>query len=155
MQLRIVTGERASGRAQAIRGYPTVCNFTLTVNCENLLLREILQQIPETQHDHLMCNNEYARSGTGVMQAHGVKHTAKPQYYVAPTLPAWRTMIKLSQSRTHLRLIRKLLGNSELGEPVKNTKLTFAQALIRQDLCLFVQSAHLCNAVNGLLRAHI
>lgn len=59
-QLRVVHRRRVVQWTQLIRSYTTVRDIGFMIDFKNLRLSQILKQIPQAQHDHLMCHNEHA-----------------------------------------------------------------------------------------------
>ena len=105
-------------------GNPTIHDVTLFIDLENTGLIELLEQISQAHHDHLVRHDQHA--ATRIVQTQCIERAAQPQNHIAPAFTAGWTVIKLANLRSQLRLVREQLHDAGLGEAIQNAKLALA-----------------------------
>src|SRR5689334_3244483 len=141
-------------RVEFVRSDGTVGYLFLFIDSQNLLFRHSLQQITKAVDGDLVGEDEYALAA--VVAREGVNHTAEAQDDVAPAFAPWRPVIELAERRARFSQIRIFLLYAEASQTIKNAKLLFAQALVRDETYLLpVYTRRFECALRRLLRTNV
>src|SRR6185503_3685788 len=100
-------GEDERVAVEDVFGNPAICDVPGFVDLENPALIELLEEIAQTQHDHLMRDDEHARSRLAVMEAQRIEERSQSQNDVGPTLAARRAIVELADAAAQLDLLGK------------------------------------------------
>src|SRR5882672_12021023 len=113
-----------------VKSHGTVCDLRLLVDGEDFCLSEVLEDIAHAKHDHRVTNDKDAL--TTVIARYHLGRAAQPQDDIAPALSSGWTVIELSEQAAVLSLLGELLLDSDVSQPVQNSKLFLAESFVDQ-----------------------
>ena len=91
-------------------------------------LVELLEDVAEAQHDDLVADDQHAP--VAIMEVDRVEHRAQAQDHVGPALAARRPVVEFAEPPAVRGFFREALADPERGQPVEDSELALAQALI-------------------------